>query len=124
MICWQIWKMTVLEFISSTVRNYEGEPEKIVASTCKYLEENIEFARLIINNNVDPDFARKVFSMDSIQNSALKKYQDLKTNAEMEYIYAFLTYGAFRMVCIWLNKEKRETPEEFAKLVNQMLLFS
>lgn len=114
----------LLEFIAKTVKSYEEEPEKIVSYTCKYLEENIEFARLIINNNVDPDFAQKVFSMDSIKDSALKKFRGLKNEAELEYIYAFLTYGAFRMICIWLNKEKRETPEEIAKLLNQMLLFS
>jgi len=114
----------LLEFISRTVQSYEGKPEKIVSSTCEYLEENLEFARLIINNNVDPDFPQRVFAMDSIKDAALKKFRSLKTDAELEYIYAFLTYGAFRMVCIWLNKEKRETPEEFAGLVNQMLLFS
>jgi len=112
-----------LEFIAMTVENYEEDPEKIVASICKYLEDHIEFARLIINNNVDPDFPQKVFAIDSIKDSALKKFHGHKSDVELEYIYAFLTFGAFRMVCLWLNKEKRETPAEFAKLVNQMLLF-
>ena len=114
----------LLEFISKTISSYEEYPEKIVASVCEYLEDNLEFAKLIINNNVDPDFAKKVFSMDSIKNASLKRFHDAKNEAELDYIYAFLTYGAFRMVCLWLNKEKRETPEEFAKLVNQLLLLS
>lgn len=113
----------LLDFISKTVSSNEDDPEKIVASTCEYLEENLEFARLIINNNVDPVFAQKVFAMDSIQDSAIKKFRGSKTEAELEYIYNFLTYGAFRMVCIWLNKKNRETPGEFARLVSQMLLF-
>lgn len=113
----------LLEFIAETVNSYEEDPEKLIMSICKYLEDHLEFARLIINNNVDPEFAQKVFAIKSIKDSALKKFRGYKTDAELEYIYAFLTFGAFRMVCIWLNKEKRETPKELAKLVNQMLLF-
>jgi len=112
----------LLDFIAQTVSSNEDDPEIIVCSACKYLEDNIEFARLIINNNVDPDFPQKVFAMDSIKNSAIKKFRGSKSESELEYIYGFLTYGAYRMVCEWLNKEKREPPEEFAKLVSQMLL--
>jgi len=60
--------------------------------------------------------------MDTIKDSALKKFRGVKNESEMEYIYSFLTYGAFQMICVWLNKEKRESPKEFAKLVSQMLL--
>ncbi len=112
----------ILEFIAKTVRHNESDPEKIISSVCNHLEENLEFIRLIVNNNVDPTFAQNLFAMDTIQESALKKFSADKSPAELEYIYNFLTYGAFRMVCVWLNKEERESPEEFARLINQMLL--
>ena len=114
----------LLEFVSKTVKTNEEDPEKIISSVCTYLEGNLEFARLIIKNNVDPDFAYRLFAMESIKNAALKKFRGNKSEVELEYIYSFLTNGAFRMVCVWLNKEKRETPEEFARLVNQMLLYN
>lgn len=112
----------ILEFIAKAVRRNEAEPEKIISSVCNYLEENLEFIRLIINNNVDPTFAHSLFAMDSIKESALKKFSADKSENELEYIYNFLTYGAFRMVCVWLNKEERESPETFAKLINQVML--
>lgn len=112
----------MLDFIAKTIRHNESEPEKIFATACNYLEENIEFARLIINNNVDPAFAQKLFAMDSVKTNVFKRFSGSKTDAELEYIYNFLTYGAFRMVYVWLNKENRESPEEFAKLVNQLML--
>lgn len=111
-----------LEFLYKTIKSNEADPEKIIASACKYLEENIEFARLIVNNNVDPAFAHKLFSMDAIKESALARFSVSKSEAELEYIYNYLAYGAFRMVCVWLNKEERESPEAIAKLINQMLL--
>ena len=41
--------------------------------------------------------------------------------AEREYFYNFLTYGAYRMICVWLNKEQREPPETIARLFNQLM---
>lgn len=110
----------MLDFISKAIENHDANPERMIAVACRYLEENLEFARLIINNNVDPGFARKLFALDSIKENALKKISRRKNEAEKEYIYNFLTYGAFRMVCIWLNKEVREKPEDFAILISQM----
>lgn len=112
----------MLDFIVKTIKHNEAEPEKIITTACKYLEENIEFARLIINNNVDPAFAQKLFAMDSVKASALKRFSDINNDAELEYIYNFLIYGAFRVICVWLNKEDRESPEMLAKLINQLML--
>ena len=112
----------ILDFISKTIKHNETEPEKIMSSICNYLEENLEFVRLIINNNVDPMFAHKLLAMESIKESALNRFSASKSEAEVEYIYNFLTYGAFHMVCAWLNKEKRESPKMLAKLIVQMML--
>ena len=110
----------MLAFITQTIDAYKSDQEKSITAACRYLEENIEFARLIINNNVDPTFASRLFAMDAIKSNALRTLPGIKNEAEFEYIYNFLTYGAFRMVCVWLNKEERETPEQFAALINQM----
>lgn len=111
----------ILEFVAKTIQNNEKTPEKIISLVCNYLEQNLEFVRLIINNNIDPSFAQKLFAMNSIKESALKKCSVENSESTIDYIYNFLTYGSFRMVCIWLNKEDRESPEEFAKLILQMI---
>lgn len=114
----------ILDYISNTVSVNESQPEKILTSVCRYINDNLEFLRLIINNNVDPNFAKNLFAMESIKENVIKKYPNIKTNEEQEYIYNFFTYGAFRMVCVWMNKENRESPEVFAKLVKQLILNS
>ena len=63
-----------------------------------------------------------MFSLESIKNRALKKFVGQKNREELEYIYNFITYGAYRMVCVWLNKEERESPEVIARLLEQMML--
>ena len=111
----------ILDFISNTLIHNETDPVKAIFSACRYMEENLEFIRLIINNNVDPSFAHKLFSMESIRESALKRYKGLRSESELEYIYNFLTYGAFRMFCVWLNRDDREPAEDFTQLVSQIL---
>ena len=113
----------ILDFTAKAVQYNETDPEKIIYTVCCYAEENIEFIRLIINNNVDPSFAHKLFAMEVIKDSALKNYTD-RSDAELEYIYNFLTYGAFRMVYVCLNKEEREPPEVFSRLISQIMLSS
>ena len=99
-----------------------GGAGKIISSICDYFEKNIEFIRLIINNNVNPAFAQNLLAMDSLREMVRKSFDASKSEAELEYFYNFLTYGAFRMVCIWLNKEEREAPEKIAKIIIQMML--
>jgi len=112
----------MLDYLAQTVKKNEENTEKTVSSACAYLEKNLEFARMIFNNNVDPDFARKLFALESVKASTLKKYYDSKNETELEYIYNFLTYGIFRLIHVWLNKEMRESPEEFARMVMRLLM--
>ena len=112
----------LIDFIAKAIERNESDPEKIITAACRYLEENIGFARLIVNNNVDPDFAHKLLAMDSIKSSTLKNIDSKRSEAELEYIYSFLTYGAYRMICVWLNKEQREPPETIAGFFRELML--
>ena len=79
----------MLDFIAKAIERHETEPEKIITAACRYLEENLEFARLIINNNVDPAFAHKLFAMDSLKESARKMLSGSNSEAELAYVYNF-----------------------------------
>ena len=112
----------IITFVNSTVARHEASPEQIIKALCEYLEDNLEFARLIITNNIDPAFPQKLFSSEVIQGIVRKNYVRTHDEAEVEYLYNFITYGAFRMLCLWLNKEDREPPEKLARLIIQMAM--
>ena len=71
--------------------------------------------RLIINNNVDPLFPQKLFSQAAVREAALVKYGDKQDPAEREYRFHFIAYGAYRVICVWLNKDDREPPQQIAR---------
>ncbi len=112
----------VISFVNSTVTKNEASPERIIKALCQFLEDNLELARLIISNNIDPAFPEKLFSSEVIRAIVRKNYAETHDDTEVEYLYSFITYGAFRMLCLWLNKADREPPEKLARLIMEMAM--
>lgn len=87
----------------------------------KYLEENIDFVRLLINSNIDPAFADKLFSLTPIQSMMKEAFKSSLETVQYEYVINYVVYGAFRVVCMWVNKENRESPKWMAQfLINRI----
>ena len=111
----------LLDFLAKAIKEHAANPVRIIETACEYLESHLEFGRLIINNNVDPLFPQKLFSQAAVREAALVKYSGLRDAAELEYLFNFITYGAYRVICIWLNKEQRESPRELARQLIRLI---
>lgn len=111
----------LLDFLSKTIEEHAANPIKIIETACEYLEDHLEFGRLIINNNVDPLFPQKLFSMAALRGAALEKMNGLQDGAVKEYYFNYITYGAYRIICLWLNKDQRESPEQIACLLMRFI---
>ena len=83
------------------------------------LEENVEFARLLVNNNVDPDFPQKLINSPQIQNLIAQQLQTKYSEEQIDYIVIFITQGGYHMIQKWINKNHREPAKEMAKLINE-----
>ena len=86
-----------------------------------YLENDIEFIRLLINSNVDPEFPKKLFSLPPIQRM-LNELMAKIPEEESDYYNRFLLFGAYEVVRTWVNKESREKPEWLAALLFRMIM--
>lgn len=95
---------------------------KVIEQTLKYLEENIEFVRLLISSNVDPSFANKLFALTPIQTMLKDLFENKSDPNEYAYITNFLIHGAYQVVCMWINKEHRESPEWLADFLVKNLI--
>ncbi len=111
----------LLDFLARTITEHAANPERIIETACRYLEDHLEFGRLILNNNMDPLFPQKLFSMTALRELAAENSAEMHDEAMMEYSFNFVTYGAFRILYIWLNKDQRESPEQIARLLMQMI---
>ena len=107
----------LLCFLSKTITEHAANPRKIIETACEYMEDHLEFGRLIINNNVDPLFPQKIFSLAVLRETVMEKTPGQQDDAVREYLFNYLTYGAYRVISMWLNKEQRETPDQIARLL-------
>ncbi len=114
----------MLDFLSKTIADHAEDPERIIAAACEYLESHLEFGRLIINNNVDPLFPQKLFSLTAVREAALGVQENRLDDAAAEYLYNYIAHGAYRVICVWLNKEDRETPEQLARMLIRFVRLS
>ncbi len=89
----------------------------VIEQALKYLETDLDFVRLLINSNVDPTFANKLFSLPPIQSMLKDIFESKSEPTEYEYTTNFLIHGAYQIVCMWLNKENRESSEWMAQLL-------
>ena len=107
----------LIALVTDAILSYPNHRERSFTIICQYMEENIDLARLLINNNVDPSFPEKVFVLPQIKEEFAQFIDKEISKNEYEYIFNFLAYGIYQMIRIWLNKENRESPKEFSDLL-------
>lgn len=109
-----------LRNIEKSIRENANYSELLFSIT-RYIGDNIELSRLLINSNVDPEFPQKLFSLPSIVQ--IFKDNDLWMNdAETEYIYEYAISGTYGMIKRWLNKDGREHPQEMAEIMIRVFI--
>ena len=111
----------LLVFLSDTIREHADDPEKIIETACEYLENHLEFGRLIINNNVDPLFPQRLFSLEVLRETLMKQYGNVRDEMMRDYLLNYVTYGAYRIICMWLNKEQRESSAQIALFLMRLI---
>ena len=98
------------------------EPQRLTKAI-EFVSENIDLCRLLLNNNVDPNFPQKlVLSLQSITHVAENQLSEKYSDVEFSYIFNFAIGGGFNFIKTWINKENREPPEEVAKLLSEIVV--
>lgn len=106
----------LLGSVETTLTSQENSSASIIQQVMEYLEKDIEFIRLLLNSNVDPQFPEKLFSLEQIRRLSEELKADM-TEDEYEYYYCFILHGAYEMVHRWINKDDREPPAWIASLI-------
>ena len=110
----------LLDFISRTIEAHVDDQDQLIYIFCEYLERNHELFKLIINNNIDPEFPQKLFALEPLKSVTLQNYSATHNSNEADYFYNYATYGTFRVFCMWLNKEDRESPEQMVEIIRSL----
>ena len=102
--------------------NFYIRLEKVLS----YAMEKIELCRLLFNNNVDPEFPGKLFSLPRVQEMLSQQLTDRYNEDEVKYISCFIVNGGFGIMRQWINAANPESPKGIASLIDSIFarLFS
>jgi AcrR family transcriptional regulator len=88
-----------------------------VARVLTYMEENRELAVLLMNNNVDPGFADRLFSLPRITDLLDAALVNCPDEAVRQATVSFVIHGSYRLLQEWINQEERIGPQAEAELI-------
>jgi len=114
----------VLSQISSCLKadDAASDSKQLLVGILTFIGENVDLCRLLLNNNVDPDFPEKLFSLQSIWDLLSQQFATAYGADELEYFSDFMVNGGFGVIKKWLNKDNREPPQEIAALLNALIM--
>ncbi|MCR5537847.1 MAG: TetR/AcrR family transcriptional regulator [Lachnospiraceae bacterium] len=88
-----------------------------VTMVLAYLRDNRELAVLLLNNNIDPTFAERIFSLPKIGDLLDAALAGCADPRRKEATVAFAIHGSFRLLQDWINQEERVGAAEQAALI-------
>lgn len=101
---------------SGDVDNHESAQQRVTL-VLAYLQENLELSRLLMNNNVDPTFAERIFSLPKIIDMLNIALSDCADSRERDAIISFAVHGSYRLLLEWINQENRLPPAQQTELI-------
>ena len=104
------------------LKEYPQDIQHAFAQICSYLEQNIDLARLLLNESTDSNLPERLFSLTFIQQEMRKVFKEQYTDDQFSYLSCYITYGCFHAIRLWINNDNREAPEEFSKLITEATL--
>ena len=97
-----------------------SDHEKIEA-ICAYFERYMPSVRILVGNNVDPEFPERLFSLPQIRQMILERLGDRYDEEELRYVYAFLVNGAYHLVQEWVISDSEKPFSEVAFLLEDLI---
>ena len=91
-----------------------------VATVLSYLERHLILSRLLLNNNVDPQFAEKLISVPKITDLLHAALKDCPDTERQKSIISFAIHGSYHLLLEWINRDDRLPYEQQAAIILEL----
>jgi hypothetical protein len=88
-----------------------------VATVFEYIAENRELSILLINNNIDPSFAERIFSLPKIGDLLEAALGNCRDEHKRAATVSFVIHGSYKLLQDWINQEDRLPPIEQTEMM-------
>lgn len=94
---------------------------KKMEAICSYFERNMAQVRVLVGNNVDPDFPGKLFALPQIRQMILERLGDRYDQEDQDYVYTFLINGCYRLIQEWISRDSHKSFGQIALLIQELI---
>lgn len=101
---------------AADTENTESVREQI-EQLLEYMSEHAELTRLLLNNNVNPDFPERVMALPMVKDLSRISIKNCEDDAEREAKISFAIFGSYHLLQKWINRDDRTPPNEQADLI-------
>lgn len=91
-----------------------------VAMVLAYIVENRELSILLINNNIDPSFAERIFSLPKISDLLEAALVNCQNERKRTATISFVIHGSYKLLQDWINREDCLSPSEQTELMLEL----
>ena len=88
-----------------------------LTTVLEYLLDNPELSVLLVNNNIDPSFAERIFSLPKISEMLDAALSECSDPRQRKAKISFAIHGSYKLLQEWINEEHRLCPAEEAALI-------
>lgn len=88
-----------------------------VAMVLEYIAENRELSILLMNNNIDPGFAERIFSLPKIGNLLEAALVNCPDERMRTATIAFVIHGSYKLIQDWINQEDSLSAHEQTEMI-------
>ena len=81
----------------------ETQIRKQMIMMLEYLKENYDFTKLLLNNNVDPEFPTRLFELPCIKALIERAVESQELGELNDYYKSFMITGGFAVLRQWVN---------------------
>lgn len=108
---------------SHTPQKLNGKPLLLLDDIFIFLKENATMCTVLLSSNGDIAFVNKL--KDVVKEKCLNDWMELFNTGKIEnfeYFYSFILYGCVGLFQYWLDNGLVETPQQMARLSQEMIL--
>ncbi|MDF2541720.1 MAG: TetR/AcrR family transcriptional regulator [Herbinix sp.] len=106
-----------------TLQSLNGQPLPLLIDIFSFLKENATMCAALLGSHGDIAFVNKL--KEVVREKCLNVWMELFHNGKVErfeYFYSFIFSGCIGLFEIWLKNGLKESPEQIAKLTEEMIL--
>lgn len=99
------------------------QDEESFFNVMQYIDQNEDIVSILMQNVLNDDLLEQLLRLPMIHVKLQENFSsgDIRSRSELDYTYDFIVNGAFSMIKNWISKEERESPEEIAGLLLELV---